>query len=89
MEGIPVGILGHPVIYTIYFVQHIVSYICARTHISQILGGVEGTLPSIYLGMPLGAKSTSIDIWNPILEKREKKWPNKDPKFYPWEAGKL
>ncbi|WMV37958.1 hypothetical protein MTR67_031343 [Solanum verrucosum] len=38
-------------------------------HLSQTLGGVTGTLPSVYLGMPLGAKSGAIDIWNPILEK--------------------
>ncbi|WMV32209.1 hypothetical protein MTR67_025594 [Solanum verrucosum] len=42
-------------------------------HLSQILGGAIGTLPSIYLGMPLGDEYRSIDIWNPILEKCEKK----------------
>jgi len=42
-------------------------------HLSQIMGGAIGTLPSIYLGMPLGAEYRSIDIWNPILEKCEKK----------------
>ena len=42
-------------------------------HLSQPLGGVIGTLPSVYLGMPLEAKSGAIDIWNPIVEKCEKK----------------
>lgn len=42
-------------------------------YLTQILGGVVGTLPSVYLGMPLGAKSKSKEIWNPILEKCEKK----------------
>ena len=42
-------------------------------HLSQTLGGVIGTLPSVYLGMPLGAKSGDTDIWNPIVEKCEKK----------------
>ncbi|WMV37643.1 hypothetical protein MTR67_031028 [Solanum verrucosum] len=42
-------------------------------HLSQTLGGVIGTLPLVYLGMPSWAKSGSIDIWNPILEKCEKK----------------
>ena len=41
-------------------------------HLSQTLGGVIGTLPSVYLGMPLGAKFGAIDIWNPIVEKYEK-----------------
>ena len=42
-------------------------------HLSQTLGGVIGTLPSVYLDMPLGAKSGAIDIWNLIVEKCEKK----------------
>ncbi|KAG5591095.1 hypothetical protein H5410_041609 [Solanum commersonii] len=32
-----------------------------------------GALPAIYLGMPLGAKSQSKEIWNSVLEKCEKK----------------
>ncbi|XP_070049354.1 uncharacterized protein [Nicotiana tomentosiformis] len=41
--------------------------------LSLILGGVIGSLPSIYLGMPLGAKSKSKEIWNTVIEKCEKK----------------
>lgn len=26
-------------------------------------------LPTTYLGLPLGAKSSSIDIWNPAIER--------------------
>nr|XP_016502531.1 PREDICTED: uncharacterized protein LOC107820708 [Nicotiana tabacum] len=39
----------------------------------DILGEEVGTTPTIYLGMPLGAKSKSKDIWNDVLEKCEKK----------------
>lgn len=33
-------------------------------------------LPTIYLGMPLGAKSNSKDIWNGVIGKCEKKLIN-------------
>lgn len=32
-----------------------------------------GSLPTTYLGMPLGAKSKSKEIWNSVIEKCEKK----------------
>ncbi|XP_059291348.1 uncharacterized protein LOC132044830 [Lycium ferocissimum] len=38
----------------------------------DILGGV-GSLPTTYLGMALGANSISLDVWNGVLEKCEKK----------------
>ena len=37
------------------------------------LGGEIGSLPTIYLGMPLGAKSKALNIWNPVIGKCEKK----------------
>ena len=37
------------------------------------MGGEVGSLPTIYLGMPLGAKSKALNIWNPVIEKCEKK----------------
>lgn len=40
---------------------------------SEILGGVIGTLPTVYLGMALRAKSRSQDIRNGFLDKCEKK----------------
>lgn len=40
--------------------------------LSTILGGDVGSLPTIYLGMPLGAKSKSKVIWNSVIEKCEK-----------------
>ena len=39
----------------------------------EILGGRVGTLPMSYLGMPLGAAHNFPSIWNPILEKIERK----------------
>ncbi|KAF3647470.1 hypothetical protein FXO38_18639 [Capsicum annuum] len=38
-------------------------------NVSNILGGRIGMLPTIYLGMPRGAKSNSKDIWNGVPEK--------------------
>ncbi|WMV40308.1 hypothetical protein MTR67_033693 [Solanum verrucosum] len=43
------------------------------SYIASILGAVVGTLPTTYLGMPLGAKSKPIEIWNGVIEKCEKK----------------
>ena len=41
--------------------------------LAEILGRRVGTLPMSYLGMPLGASHNSPSIWNPILEKIERK----------------
>lgn len=41
--------------------------------LALILGGEVKTLPTVYLGMPLGAKSKSKEIWNNVIEKCEKK----------------
>ncbi|WMV12148.1 hypothetical protein MTR67_005533 [Solanum verrucosum] len=41
--------------------------------LASILGGEVGTLPTTCLGMPLGAKSKSLEIWNGVIEKCEKK----------------
>ncbi|XP_047260433.1 uncharacterized protein LOC124893483 [Capsicum annuum] len=42
-------------------------------NLAAILGGRVGELPTIYLGMPLGAKSKAKGIWNGVIEKCEKK----------------
>ena len=39
----------------------------------EILGCRIGSLPMTYLGMPLGASHKSPTIWNPLLEKIERK----------------
>ena len=41
--------------------------------LADILGCSVGTLPMSYLGMPLGASRNFPSIWNPILEKIERK----------------
>ena len=38
-----------------------------------VLGCKQGSLPLKYLGLPLGAKYKDKTIWNPILEKMERK----------------
>ena len=41
--------------------------------LAEILGCQVGSLPMTYLGMPLGASHKSPTVWNPILEKFERK----------------
>ncbi|WMV24735.1 hypothetical protein MTR67_018120 [Solanum verrucosum] len=42
-------------------------------HLTEILGGEIGKLPTVYLGMPLGDKSKSNEIWNGVLERCERR----------------
>ena len=56
--------------------------------LAEILGCRVGTLPMSYLGMLLGASRNSPSIWNPILEKIERKlvgWK----KLYMSKGGRL
>ena len=41
--------------------------------LANILSCRVGSLPMKYLGMPLGTSFKTASIWNPILEKMEKK----------------
>ena len=41
--------------------------------LAEILGCQIGSLPMTYPSMPLGASHKSPTIWNPILEKIERK----------------
>ncbi|WMV13372.1 hypothetical protein MTR67_006757 [Solanum verrucosum] len=41
--------------------------------LAAILSGEIGNLPTNYFGMPLGENSNSVDVWNDVLEKCEKK----------------
>ena len=41
--------------------------------LANILHCKVGSLPMKYLGMPLGTSFKTTSIWNPILEKMEKK----------------
>ena len=38
-----------------------------------MLGCQQSSLPSRYLGLPLGAKFKELSVWNPILEKMERR----------------
>ena len=42
-------------------------------NLANILHCKVGSLPMIYLGMPLGTSYKTASIWNPILERMEKK----------------
>ena len=56
--------------------------------LADILGCRIGSLPMTYLGLPLGASHKSPTIWNPILEKIERKlagWKN----MYLSKGGRL
>ena len=56
--------------------------------LAEILGRTVGALPMTYLGMPLGASHKSPSIWNPILEKVDRKlagWK----KLYLSKGGRL
>ena len=39
----------------------------------NVLGCKQGSLPMKYLGLPLGANFKEKTIWNPIMEKMERK----------------
>ena len=41
--------------------------------LAQVIGGRITALPMKYLGLPLGARHKSKEIWNPILEKMERR----------------
>ena len=41
--------------------------------LAEILGCQIGSLPMTYLSIPLGASHKSPTVWNPILEKIERK----------------
>ena len=41
--------------------------------LAVIHDGEFGSLPTIYLGLPLGAKSKSTEIWDRVIKKCEKK----------------
>ena len=56
--------------------------------LAEILGCRIGSLPMIYLGMPLGASHKSPIVWNSILEKIKRKlagWK----KMYLSKGGRL
>ena len=44
-----------------------------KSELVAILGCKQGSLPMKYLSLPFGAKFKDKSIWNPILEKMERK----------------
>ena len=56
--------------------------------LAKILGCRVGSLPMTYLGMPLGMSHKSSPIWNPILEKIERKL-TRWKKLYSSKGGRL
>ena len=51
-----------------------------------VLGCNQGSLPMKYLGLPLGAKFKDKSIWNPILEKMERRLVVGNAYIYPREV---
>ena len=55
----------------------------------NVLGSKQGTLLMKYLGLPLGAKFKDKTIWNPILEKIERRLVGWNLCTYPREVESL
>ena len=43
------------------------------SYLADILSCRLGTLPMTYLGMPLGSSFKALGVWNPIIEKVERR----------------
>ena len=54
-----------------------------------LLGCRNSSLPLKYLGLPLGAKFKEVSIWNPILEKMERRLVGWKRLYYLREVGSL
>ena len=50
-----------------------IGEVCNIQSLANIFQCRVGSLPMILLGMPLGTLYKTISIWNPILERMEKK----------------
>ncbi|XP_010327536.1 uncharacterized protein [Solanum lycopersicum] len=50
-----------------------INEVITMQSVNAIPGGEIGSLPTMHLGMPLGANSKSNEIWNNVVEKCEKK----------------
>ncbi|KAG5568667.1 hypothetical protein H5410_064324 [Solanum commersonii] len=42
--------------------------------LATIMGGDIGSLPTKYLGLPLGAKFKEVRTWSEVIERMEKGW---------------
>ncbi|OIT36177.1 hypothetical protein A4A49_16669 [Nicotiana attenuata] len=52
--------------------------------LAEIMGCSIGTLPSTYLGLPLGAKFKSCEIWNGVVENFRRGWLPGSCNTYLW-----
>jgi hypothetical protein len=50
-----------------------IGFVLEVEELAFILGWIVSKLPMKYLGLPLGARFKSHEIWDPILEKMEKR----------------
>jgi hypothetical protein len=57
-------------------------------YLADILSCRIGALPMSYLGMPLGASFKAVGVWNPIIEKVERRLAGWQ-KLYLSKGGRL
>lgn len=56
--------------------SYIVGVGCAEEIAQSLASSIHckvGKLPIWYLGLPLGARTRAVALWNPVVEKFEKK----------------
>ena len=58
------------------------------SYLADILSCRIGALPMSYLGMPLGASFKAVGVWNPIIEKVERRLAGWQ-KLYLSKGGRL
>ena len=57
--------------------------------LAHVLGGQIASLPMKYLRLPLGARYKSKEIWNPILEKMERRLAGGKEAIFLRDVGSL
>jgi len=55
--------------------------------IVQVLNCKAGTLPTTYLGLPLGASNKDLSVWNPVIERVKKQPEGWQKRYFP-KCGK-
>ena len=61
--------MGHPTGWTALLVGVVPNI----AHMVDVLGCKQGSFPMKYLGLPLGVNVKDRSIWNPIIEKLERR----------------
>ncbi|WMV40485.1 hypothetical protein MTR67_033870 [Solanum verrucosum] len=75
MEGLNNAVSGLHINWSKSFIYP-VNTVVNIEDLANTLGGKVGELPTTYLGMPLGSKSKSKEIWSGVIEKCERKLAN-------------